>query len=196
MRTRGSSGWIFLVACIVAAQGGQAFAAPAPTFTITATNVTFPSQKSGSASQYTITSLNGYAGNLLVGCAFAGGAMVSKIPECGGFTAALHPIAAGQTITGTLNFAPYGTPMPVALSGRRHSHLPLGGLAIASLLLFGRRLRGGARWLALCLLGVISIAGVTACGGNGLSGTFPFTVTATDVKTQASVATPITVTVP
>jgi hypothetical protein len=42
MRTRGSSGWmLFLVACMAAVLGVQAFTAP--TFTIAATNVTMPS---------------------------------------------------------------------------------------------------------------------------------------------------------
>jgi hypothetical protein len=52
-----------------------------------------------------------------------------------------------------------------------------------------------ARWLAE-LVAAIALTAMTGCGGNRLSGTFPYTVTATDVKSNASVSTSIMVTVP
>jgi hypothetical protein len=39
------------------------------------------------------------------------------------------------------------------------------------------------------------MAGMTACT-SGMSGTFPYTVTAVDIKTNATVSAPFTVTVP
>src|SRR5579863_3008635 len=80
--------------------------------------------------------------------------------ELWGHTAPFYTLNANSTATGTLVFYPYAKAVPIA-----RLHRPTGlpnpapalGLAVAS-------------WFALVVLGVLSIAGMSACGSNGLSG--------------------------
>lgn len=200
MRLSGSSGWFCVLAiCCAGISGVQAAAAPAPTFTITATNVTMPSGGNAGSSQFTLTSVNGYSGKLTVNCGYSGGNMGAKVPTCGIYTAPLYTLGANQTVTGTLSLFPYGKIIPVSqLHGPRGGtdRAPALGLAVVCIVLLSRRLRGKARTgIGVILLGAIGLAGISACG-NSLSGTFPYNVTAVDTSTQASVSTSMTVTVP
>jgi hypothetical protein len=170
------------------------------TFTVAATNVSLPANGNVGTSQFTLTSVNGYSGKLVVSSEYSGGDMNAKPPTCGIFTAPLYTLKANSTVTGTLACFPYGKVVPVAADSRRAGRpvlAPVVGLAVAFCFVFRRRMRtAGARWLGIFLLGMISIGAVASCGGNGLSGRYPFTVTATDTVSNASVGTSITVTVP
>ena len=197
MRTRGSSGWmLFLVACMVAVLGVQAFAAP--TFTIAATNVTMPSGGNLANSQFTLTSVSGYAGQLRVDCTYSGSAMGAKVPTCGIYVNPVSTLAANQTVTGSLTLTPYGKTIAFAAlcTDDWRSRAPVLAAALVGFLVLGRRLRNRARgWLLLVALAGVGLAAMTSCASR-LSGTFPYTVTALDTKTNVSVSAPFTVTVP
>lgn len=186
------------VACCTVMLGAQASLAVTPTFTIAATNVTMPTDGKNGTSQITLTSANGYSGKLVVNSQYSGGDMNAKPPNSGA-TLVLYTLNANSTTSGTLTFFPYGKGIPLARL--HHSRglanpVPVLGLVLAGCFVLGPRLRTGAtRWLSLILLGVLSM-GLVACGGNGLSGTYPFTVTAADTVTAQTASTQILVTVP
>ena len=81
----------------------------------------------------------------------------------------------------------------------------MAGAALAAVLLLGLGFRRrGRSWLALAVLCVAFLAGMTACGGssNGMTpGTYPYTITAVNNATSTTplsvmVNTTINVTVP
>src|SRR5579863_4285091 len=187
MQIPGSSGLFrILAACCVGLCGFPALAAPTPSFTIAATNVTLPSGKTGASTQVTVTSVNGYSGILVLNCQYAGAEMGAKSPNCGGGTARAYPLGAGQAVTGSLPFYPYGTVVPTAMNhppGWLARDLVVSGVGLSGLFVLGLgTVRRSGRWLLL-VLAVVALAGVVSCGGNSPSGVFPFTVTAADTKT-------------
>lgn len=186
------------VVCCAGMLGAQSFAAGTPAFTITATNVAMPTNGDAGTSQFTLTSVNGYSGRLVVNSQYSGGDMNAKPPNAGAHTAPFYTLNANSTATGTLTFYPYGKVVPIArlhgLTGLPNP-APALGLAVAGWFALRRRTKT-ARRFALVVLAVLSIAGVSACGSNGLSGVYPFTVTATDTVTGATANTQIMVTVP
>jgi hypothetical protein len=200
MKAPGSGGLLLLVMAGCAGLTGTQAHAATPAFTITATNVTMPGGGLPGTSQFTLTSVNGYSGKLVVNSQFAGSDMNAKPPNCGIHAAPLFILNANSTVSGTLTCYPYGKVVPVVELHRPPSlpsRAPVLALAFAGWLVLRRRLRGTvARWLGVLLLVAISVAGLGACGGNGQSGSYPFTVTASDTVTQSSVSTSITVTVP
>lgn len=174
----------------------SAGAAPAPAFTISASNVTMPGGSALGTSQFTLTSVNGYAGQVAVDCTYSGGDMSAKVPTCYRGTSPNFNLTANQSAQGAFSLFPYGTAINYARQTSPQAHR---GLVLA-FLLFGacflgalRRRTGG---IPALLFAAILLAGITSCGGNGLSGTFPYTITATDTKTTASVSASISVTVP
>jgi hypothetical protein len=186
--------------------------AATPSFTITATNATLSSNTSSGAgiSTFTLTSVNGYAGSVIVGCQPPTPPAGVKVPLCGGGYAspsaipAQPPItlAANQVVTGTVPFYNIPVPVPVSLP-RRGGHELAPGLALASALLLGFGFRRMAsRWLMLTLLAAATLAGlagISACGANNsvvTPGTYAYTITATDTKTAVAVNTSINVMVP
>lgn len=188
-----------LLTAICGLTGARALAASGPT--ITATGFTMPSSGNGT-SQFTVTGFPG-DGTVIIGCVYAGTNIEAKIPYClsGASTASVPvtyiPVTAGQTLTGTVTFYPYGTVdhLPLGLrKAPRNSHLPAAGLALAGAFLLGFGLRRKApRWLAMGLLAAGALAGASAIGGcGGLStamtpGSYPYTITANYQDT----ATPI-----
>lgn len=199
MRSPGSTVLsLVALACCGLVSGQQGLAA-IPAFTITATNVTLTSGNSGTDSQLAITAANGYSGVVGIQCQYAGSTMDAKPPTCGGGPQRAYQLTSGQTSKGTLAFYPYGVEVPAA---KNHPHGMTPGLSLASVLsmavigIFGIRTRKPRNWLWLMLFGVISVCGFASCGGNGLSGTYPFTVTAFDIKTSAAATTTVMVTVP
>jgi len=186
--------------------------AATPSFTITATNATLSSNTSSGAgtSTFTLTSVNGYAGSIIVGCQPPTPPAGVKVPICsGGYASpgaipAQPPItlAANQVVTGTVPFYNMPVPVPVSLP-RRGGHGIAPGLALAGALLLGFGFRRMAsRWLMLTLLAAATLAGlagISACGGNNsvvTPGTYAYTITATDTKTAVAVNTSINVMVP
>jgi hypothetical protein len=160
--------------------GERALAAGTPIFAVTATNVTMPSTGNGS-SQYTVTAIP-LAGTLSVTCRYAGATTTAKIPDCSYGPIVAIPVTAGQTVTGAVDFYPYGSAVPLGLHRPRRgtNHVPAGGLVLAGALLLGFR-RRGRRWLGLCVFaaGTLFIAGITACGSSsGMTpGIYPYTIT-------------------
>jgi hypothetical protein len=181
-------------------------------FTITATNVTMPTNGSLGISQYTVSDIPG-AGTVTISCAYSGPATTAKIPQfCGIVGAPGIPVPAGETtFSGNILFVPYGQTPPPGM-GKLHDvplpsgHLPATGLALdgALMLGFGFR-RRASRWLALFLLAagsLASAAGISGCSaGNPMtSGTYQYTITAVFNPSMTNVLEPtnttISVTVP
>lgn len=174
-------------------------------FEIAATNVTMPANGLGST-KYTVTEIP-MTGWLNVSCQYAGPAMEAKVPTCTyGPVHSPVPVNAGQTVTGTIYFYPYGVGVPVDL--HRSGHTPVAGLALAGALMLGFGLRRRTRrWLVLVLLAAGTLAGMTgisACAGGmnpGTPGTYQYTLTAANESGGAAplgqaVTTTINVTVP
>lgn len=178
--------------------------AQAAGFAITATNVTMPSSGVGS-SQYTVTAIPD-TGTLIVTCQYSGQETQARIPNCSYGPLVATPVTAGQTVTGTIYFYPYGVPVPVGTEQRGRA--PAAGLAVAGVLLLFLGFRSRAwGWLAVMVLavgGLGAVAGMSGCGGsasNGMTpGTYPYTITAANgnplTNVQIGTSTTISVTVP
>lgn len=161
---------------------------------LTATSITMPSSGNGS-SEFTLSGIPGN-GTVVIGCVYSGPISTlstDKIPFCvsGASGAAVPvqeiPVTAGETLTGTVTFYPFGTVIPLAMNRApsRSGPLPAAGLALAGALMLGFGLRRGRRrWLALAVIAVGALAGVSAisgCGGlsNAMTpGSYQYTITA------------------
>ncbi len=194
---------------------GASLLAATPSFTITATNVTVSSSSSSGvgSSSFTLTSVNGYAGQVRVNCNPPTPPAGVKVPYCGygvpsGAAVPAQPpitLTANEAATGSIAFynapIPCSSPCPVSLPRHVGRRLPQ-GLAMAGALLLGFGFRRRARWLMLVLFAVgtlAGLAGISACGANNdvvTPGTYAYTITATDINTAVSVTTPVNVTVP
>lgn len=177
--------------------------AATPQFAVTAANVTMPLTGLGSSS-YTVTAIPN-TGTLGVVCQYSGPATEAKIPTCTYGPIVATPVTAGQTVTGTVYFYPYGSAIPLA---RNRTASGTAGVALAGAVLLGLAIRRRARgWLALMVLAVGSLAGglaISACTGamdSMTPGTYQYTITAgnsPEVTSNPTLAasTNITVTVP
>ncbi|MGD0683255.1 MAG: hypothetical protein ABR990_14540 [Terracidiphilus sp.] len=176
-------------------------------FAITATNVTMPTTGNG-VSQFTITGIPG-DGTISMSCEYSGTEIVVKIPVCPMTPPALITVTAGETLTGSILFYPYGSPIPAGLhrTPRRSGPLPASGLALAGALILGFGLRRRARrWLTLVLLAAGTLAGVGGISGciRGplmTPGTYPYTIMAEWTASgpailSSQVTTTVNVTVP
>jgi hypothetical protein len=200
----------------VTLSGASLFAAtPSPSFTITATNAILSSSGStGTGSNsFTLTSVNGYAGQVRVNCNPPTPPIGVKVPYCGngvpsGGAVPVQPpitLTANETVTGTITFynapVPCSDPCPVSLPRRGGHGLPQ-ALALAGALLLGFSFRRRTpRWLTMTLFAVGTLAGlaaISACGTSNVvtPGTYAYTISATDVTTAVSVTTSVNVTVP
>ena len=162
-------------------------------FAVAATNVTMPRSGAGST-QLTVTAVP-LPGYLTVSCIYAGANPMAKVPRCGGGTAVMIPVIAGQTVTATEQLYPYGSIIPVDLqtAPRGRSRAPAAPLALAAGLLLGFGLRrGGLRWLSLAVLAVAGLAGMaalSACSGSMNSmtpGTYAYTVSVVNYPSNGS----------
>jgi len=183
--------------------------AATPDFTITATNVTMSSSSSSGqgSSSFTLTSVNGYSGTVGINCTAQTPPTGVKVPFCGGVVAFQpYTLTANQVVTGSVGFfnapQPCSNPCPVSLP-RRGGHGMAPGLALAGVLLLGLGFRRrAARRLTLTFLALgalAGLAGISACGGSNsvvTSGTYAYTITAMDMKTNVPVTTMVNVTVP
>lgn len=201
MRTRALAFFIgiSLVLCLGFA-GAGALAAAAPDFTIAATNTTVSASGTG-ATTFTLTSLNGYTGSVVVTCYATNPPADAKLPYCGGGLLRAEKLTAGEIVSGSLPLTEFPVPAAESLP-RRPGPAPATGLAVTGALLLGLSVRRRARrWLVLGVFAagaLAGFAGISACGanGNGLTqGTFPYTVVGTDTTTNATVSSTFMVTV-
>jgi hypothetical protein len=171
-------------------------------FTLAAQNATMPTHGTGTI-QWTLTSLNGYAGLITVDCSPSNPPKGANLPWCQG---PINPPPFGLTANETLSeaFLLSATPGSGVQSFlHRAPHAGAANLALAGVFLFGVGFRRRvARWLGLTLLAVCALTGlmsICACGGysNTLTpGTYAYTLTAWDLNTNVSVSTTANVTVP
>ena len=157
-----------------------------PPFSITATNVTF-TESGNDNTEVTISGIPG-DGTIMIGCGYSGPATKAKMPACECVVPHQITVVGGQTITQSIDFCPYGTPMPAALNSAPgpQSYLPAAGLSLAGALMLGFGLRRKARrWLVLAVFAIgalAGLAGVSACSGGGSNGATPgiyqYTITA------------------
>ena len=190
-----------------------------PTFTVTANNLTMPSSGTGSIA-FTLTSLNGWAGTVVMNCAPTNPPAGAIVPDCGYEGSGLqpvqdYPLAANGTATGSLSLVAEITPCnpcPASLQiqprrqgvpgHRRPVSLALAGALVLAL---GLR-RRAARWLTLTLLlacMLAGLAGIGACGNNGKTltpGIYAYTITAYGTPTGMTLTqtetTTVSITVP
>jgi hypothetical protein len=180
--------------------------APAPSFTIAAPNVTMSSSGTSSI-LFTLTSVNGFAGTLIVGITQPTVPAGTKLPylEEGG-PARDYPLVANGTATGSfgaLSAVPVPEPVKFNLPNRpAHGEAvrwKLAGVLILSLGFLRKRSRPSTRLLlALCML--IALTAISACGGPPTltPGTYTYTLTATELTPSVlspSSSTTMTVTV-
>ncbi len=163
--------------------------APAGTFTISAGSVSIAPTGSG-AIPFTLTSVNGFAGSIVVGCEPPSVSAGVKIPVCGGGPVRLYSLAADQVVTGTITLFAYGSPLPAGFGPANH---PMIAVLLAVALLGGLTVRRrSARRLTLLLVfaAVIPLSSIAGCGSTpqGFTpGAYNYTVTAT----QYGSATPL-----
>jgi hypothetical protein len=182
----------------------EAALASAP-YAISATNVTMPATGLG-FTQYTVTGIP-MTGTLSVTCQYAGTETDLKIPICTyGPVHSLAPVTAGQMVTGTISFYPYGSAIPAGMHRPRRSLV--GGLALMGALCAGFAWRRRARrWFTVMVAAtaLVGLAAVNACAGGSLSSTTPatyqYTISADNESSGPTllgqgVSTTISVTVP
>ncbi len=185
-----------------------------PSFTISASNVTMPTRGNGSI-PFTLTSVNGFAGAVVVSCGPANPPTGSILPQCNYTGSPIAPppytLTANGTVRGSLSLVAYippcSSPCPVKLQPRPRQRGAV-NLALSGALLLGLGFRRrAARWLALALFAagmLAELAGVIACGAGSIDdlspGIFAYTVSATQSGTTRSQAmvvnTTVNVTVP
>jgi hypothetical protein len=170
MRSRGYAllPAIFLMSVALLA-AGDAAAATAPGFTITASNVSVSDTGSGSSS-YTVTSVGGFTGQVGVSCfpPEINGALA--IPNCD-VPEQFLTVPANGSISGKMPFTP-----PTNVTARNKGgdqRRPAGPLAAGALMLAGfAAARKQLRWnrmlsaLVLCA-GLLAGLTATGCGGHG-----------------------------
>jgi hypothetical protein len=183
-------GWLLAAGC---AFSGAPSLASTP-FAITATNVTIPTNGGLGFSYFTITGIPG-DGTISMSCAYSGPVTVAKIPLCPMTPPVAYTVTAGETLTGQIDFYPYGSAIPLSLRGapRRSGHLPAASLAFAGTLMLGFGLRRRARrWLAMLVFAASALAvvgGISGCiAGNPMTpGTYPYTITASWSSTTPAI---------
>ncbi len=192
---------VFLPTLLLALSPALSLAAT-PSFTISATNTTMSSNGSGSI-PIALTSVDGYAGQVGIVCGQPSVPAGTLLPVCGGGPALALTVTADATVKGTIGL----TTGPVPLAASRLHRPNRGGVtawALAGVLLLGIGFhRRRTRWLPMLLLSVgllAGFAGLGACAGSGpptlTPGTYAYTVTATDMNTNATASTTVEVTVP
>lgn len=202
----------FLLILAVCGASQCAASTPAPSFTISASNVTMPS--SGAVVvPFKLTSVNGFAGTLTVGCTAPAEPATVKAPFCDeGGPLLAYTLAANATTSGSftiLAIQPNPTPLTAAAIPPGRSTGSRWALTGGVLLALGLR-RKAARALArrrltVGLLAVLvsgmCVAGMCGCGGSPTltPGVYVFTFTAnagegsTNVSQSASTTASVTV---
>lgn len=172
----------------------DAVAAASPGFTLTAANTTMPANGAVASSPFTLASVNGYAGQVRIGCSYSGSAMRARVPSCAIFVNPVSTLAPNQSVQGSLTLVPYGKMTGYGAASLHRSPASMLAGAIVGLFLLRKRFQHISLLLTLAL-SCVGFVALSACAA-GKSGTFPFTATAVDVKSGVTVSAPFTVTVP
>jgi hypothetical protein len=181
---------------------------PAPTFKITASNVTMPS--SGTvAIPFTLTSVNGFVGSVAVQCEGPTEPAGVRAPVCEDFgPVRAFPLTANGTTTGSFEVVaipPKVVPVVSGVNPLRHGQGASWALAGILMLGFGLKRRRTRRFARVLLaIGAIGLTGmgISGCGGPPTltPGVYTFTLDANSISdtlnVSLSASTTATVTVP
>jgi hypothetical protein len=172
--------------------------APTPTFTVSAGNVTMSS--SGAYIPVTLTSVNGFAGQLMLSCTPPNPAPGVNEPNCGYFGGPAVPpiqLTANGTATGGVSLSP-NKPLPThqTSSLARPTHGTTLAFSLAAILLFGVGLRRKKAHLLLSSLLLTGFVSINGCGGEPTltPGTYTYTISAYTVTDPGSTTPTLTVT--
>ncbi|MGA2349378.1 MAG: hypothetical protein ABSF70_03015 [Terracidiphilus sp.] len=183
-----------------------AFAAT-PGFTLTASNVNMSDMGSG-VSNFTLTSVDGFAGQVSVVCTGPNPLLVPDLvlPNCAAIEEFLVP--AGGSASGTMNFNP---PSSVQSAAKPHAlprnpgspiHTPLKFCALVAALLGFSCTKKLNRWFAMVLVCAVSLTGLcgtTGCLGRGglamTPGTYSYVISASSPTITTAVSATISVTI-
>jgi hypothetical protein len=182
--------------------------APAPSFTISASNVTMPS--SGMVTiPFTLTSVNGFTGMVSVLCGMPTvPGSINKGPYCDqGGPLMAYTLVANGTTTGSITIvAIKPNPVPLASKSALVGHGRGASWALACALILGLGLKRKSvirpSRVALAVFLLMGLAGLGICGCGGpptlTPGTYFFMLNATSVSTNPSLyaSTTANVTVP
>jgi hypothetical protein len=177
---------------------------PSPSFTLTASNVSMSDQGSGT-STFTLTSVNGFTGQVGVLCTGPSSLLVDLVlPSCDSPTQQVV-VPANGSVSGSMSFVPPFSNQSLGRRGRP-GKAPLEAPLVASALAMGliglRFRRRLSRWMVLLVIGAAGLAataGVTGCIGHGglamTPGTYSYTLSAAARSSSATGNTTISVTV-
>ena len=179
---------------------------PTGSYTVAASNITMPSSGTTSV-PFTLTSVNGFAGNLEVGVTAPSVAPNVKLPYLAiGGPVHLYPLAANATLTasiGILSAVPVPIPVKFIPQHPANRHATVWSLASVFLLFLGLRKKRAAAPVLLTLTLLLGFTTLTGCGGPPTltPGTYTYTLTATQFSNAqppvpSSVSTTFTLTVP
>lgn len=183
--------------------------APTPSFTISASNSTMPSNGDGGI-PITLTSVDGFAGTVVVGCSQPNtpASVIAPVCDYPGPVTSTYVLNANTTLNEVIGVSPPINTNPTArlnlpTHGTGHGERAIWSLAGVLMLGLGlrrRRARPSTR-LLLAIGTLIGLTGISACGGPETltPGTYTYTLTANDpydTNNPLSVSTTATVTVP
>ncbi len=178
--------------------------APAPSFTISASNVTMPS--SGTVTiPFKLTSVNGFTGTVAVNCTAPTVPAGVKAPYCeDGGPIMAYTLTADGTTTGSMTIvASEPNPVPLvsgsSLVGRNEGAVwALAGILILRIGLPRKRTRRFPR-VSLAVGMILALAGIGICGCGGpptlTPGAYPFTLNANSVSITPALTASATATV-
>jgi hypothetical protein len=189
---------------VLSAVVSTAFAAgpaPAPSFTISASNVTMASNGIATV-PLTLTSVNGFVGAVAVGCSAPTVAVGVRAPFCGDYgPARAYPLTADGTATASINVIAIEPDVVPAARAAKFGRGHEGNWALAGVLLLGIGLRKKSRrfvgaWLSVGVIGLVGM-GISGCGGPPTltPGAYVFTFNATAVDGAPTFAASATATV-
>ncbi len=199
--------WLVAVPALASSIGAAPVPTPAPSFTISASNVAMPSTGTVSI-PFTLTSVNGFAGLVGVTCAAPTEPMGVKAPFCNqGGPLMAYTLTADGTTTGSISIvAIQPNPVPLVSRSRPAKRREGVGFTLAGLVVLGIGLRrnGGRQLSRIALAAGMMVAlagmGLVGCGGPPTltPGAYVFSLNANSVSASPALtaSTTSTVTVP